>query len=220
MRRILFQALAILALAGGFGTAVHLLRSDRQAKIKFVGSYLNPYRIKEQRLDPRHEVLPTPPEAIAKASTTSLVPVSPPVSPEEKKNAEEKENDREPFVDPDGIIREIEIDEAFEFWQDRITFLDARRTRYFEAGHIARARAMSVWEGDFDDKFTTFINEAEFGEIYVVYCMSKNCEDSHMLAERLKGAGFTSIMVFRGGFPEWQKAAKPIETGAEEPPEE
>ena len=71
------------------------------------------------------------------------------------------------------------------------------------------------WEGDFDENFTEFINTADFDVPYVVYCMSENCEDSHLLAERMKGAGFSIVLVFREGFPGWKKASKPIVAGPE-----
>jgi rhodanese-related sulfurtransferase len=98
-------------------------------------------------------------------------------------------------------------------------FLDARRTSVYEQGHIAGSRPVSVWESDVDDKVAKIFNErsdpAQQALPIVVYCIGGDCEDSHMLAQKLYGALFNNVYVYKDGFPDWQKHGGAVHTGAE-----
>ena len=48
----------------------------------------------------------------------------------------------------------------------------------------------------------------------VVYCSGGDCEDSHTLAQKLYFVGFDNVLVYKDGFPDWQKRNLPIHTGA------
>ena len=94
-------------------------------------------------------------------------------------------------------------------------FLDARRTNVYEQGHIAGARPFSVWESDVDDKVKAFFGEGrDQSQPVVVYCSGGDCEDSHTLAQKLYFVGFDNVLVYKDGFPDWQKRSLPIHTGA------
>jgi rhodanese-related sulfurtransferase len=96
-------------------------------------------------------------------------------------------------------------------------FLDARRTSIYEGGHIAGARPFSVWESDIDDKVNKLFEErsdpASQAKPIVVYCSGGDCEDSHMLAQKLWGIQFNNVYVYKDGFPDWQKHGGAIHTG-------
>src|SRR5437016_5227632 len=72
--------------------------------------------------------------------------------------------------------------------------LDARRTSISAQGHIAGARPFSVGESDADDKVRALWDQRqdpkEQALPIVVYCSGGDCEDSHMLAQKLWGAQF------------------------------
>ena len=97
--------------------------------------------------------------------------------------------------------------------------MDARRTSVYEQGHIAGAQPYSVWESDIDDKVAKFFNErsdpAQQALPIVVYCSGGDCEDSHMLAQKLYGALFNNVYVYKDGFPDWQKHGGGVHVGAE-----
>jgi rhodanese-related sulfurtransferase len=95
-----------------------------------------------------------------------------------------------------------------------VPFLDARRTSVYREGHIPGARPFSVWESDIDDKVKTFFTEGhDTAAPIVVYCSGGECEDSHMLATKLHMAGFDNALVYRDGYPDWQKRGLPVHTG-------
>ncbi len=96
-----------------------------------------------------------------------------------------------------------------------VPFLDARRSSVYREGHIAGARPFAVWEGDVDDKVKAFFGEGHDPNTpIVVYCSGGDCEDSHMLAQKLWGAGFSNNLVYRDGFPDWVRRGGPVRSGA------
>jgi rhodanese-related sulfurtransferase len=96
-------------------------------------------------------------------------------------------------------------------------FLDARRSSIYEGGHIAGARPFSVWESDIDDKVNKLFEErsdpSSQAKPIVVYCSGGECEDSHMLAQKLWGIQFNNVYVYKDGFPDWQKHGAAVHTG-------
>lgn len=84
-------------------------------------------------------------------------------------------------------------------------FLDARRSRDFAEGHVAGARSFPVWESQLvKERVEALVAEGRDGTLPVVlYCSGGDCEDSHMLARMLFGAGFENLLVYRDGFPDW-----------------
>jgi rhodanese-related sulfurtransferase len=118
---------------------------------------------------------------------------------------------------PDKPYVEIHGDDVAYLYQQGALFLDARRTSVYEQGHIAGSRPFSVWESDVADKVNALFNERgdpkQAAQPIVVYCSGGDCEDSHMLAERLSGA-FTNVYVYKDGFPDWQKRGGAVHTGS------
>jgi len=111
---------------------------------------------------------------------------------------------------------EIHGDDAAFLHGKKALFLDARRTNVYEEGHIAGARPYSVWESDVDQKVVALVGEArDPAQPVVIYCSGGDCEDSHMLAQKLWGAGFENLLVYKDGFPDWQKRGHAIRTGSE-----
>ena len=112
----------------------------------------------------------------------------------------------------------IDIAAAHEEYRNETLFIDARRTREYEAGHITGALTASAWEADLLEKITKVREEYPAEAPIVVYCgSSKECEDSKIVSRQLKEVGFTSIMVYQGGFPEWSKEKPDLVTQGKEP---
>ncbi len=95
-----------------------------------------------------------------------------------------------------------------------ILFLDARRTSVYRAGHIAGARSISIWEADADDKVKALFAEGrDQSAPIVVYCAGGDCEDSHHLGEKLYFVGFDNVLVYKDGFPDWEKRGLAVTKG-------
>ncbi len=97
-----------------------------------------------------------------------------------------------------------------------VLFLDARRTNLYRDGHIAGARPFSVWEADVDDKVKALFAEGlDQSAPVVIYCSGGDCEDSHMLGQKLYMVGFDNVLVYKDGYPDWVKRGLPIKKGAQ-----
>lgn len=96
-----------------------------------------------------------------------------------------------------------------------VLFLDARRTKDYAQGHVAGARSFPVWEAEvLKERVEAFVAEAREPKLPVVlYCSGGDCEDSHMLAQTLFGAGFENLLVYRDGFPDWTRRGGAVATG-------
>lgn len=119
---------------------------------------------------------------------------------------------------PDQPYVEIAFADVKWLHDKSVLFLDARRTSVYEQGHIPGARAYSVWESDIDDKVRKLFDERgdprEQTLPIVIYCSGGDCEDSHMLAQKLWGIQFNNLYVYKDGFPDWQQHGGTVHTGA------
>jgi len=119
---------------------------------------------------------------------------------------------------PDKPYVEIAFADVKTLHGRNVLFLDARRTSVYEQGHIAGAKPYSVWESDIDDKVRKLFDERsdprDQSLPIVIYCSGGDCEDSHMLAQKLWGIQFNNLYVYKDGFPDWQQHGAPAHTGA------
>jgi rhodanese-related sulfurtransferase len=115
---------------------------------------------------------------------------------------------------PDRPWVAISGEQALSLQGQGIPFLDARRTAVYLEGHIAGARSLPIWESTVDVGIKRLYEEGyDVNAPLVVYCSGGDCEDSHMLAERLHRFGFNNALVYTGGFPDWEKRGLPVEKG-------
>jgi rhodanese-related sulfurtransferase len=115
---------------------------------------------------------------------------------------------------PDRASVEITTEDAEALFRQGRLFLDARRTSVYADGHIPGARSFPVWESDIADRVKAFFEEGlDQNAPIVIYCSGGDCEDSHMLAEKLYMVGFNNLLVFKDGFPAWQKRGLPAVKG-------
>jgi rhodanese-related sulfurtransferase len=115
---------------------------------------------------------------------------------------------------PDKPAVEISGDDVALLHGRGALFIDARRSKVYEEGHIAGARSFPVWESDIDARVKALFDEGlDQSAPVVVYCSGGNCEDSHMLAQRLYMVGFDNVLVYKDGFPDWELRKGPIEKG-------
>jgi rhodanese-related sulfurtransferase len=118
-------------------------------------------------------------------------------------------------ADTGALYTEVTADLAYRMYGAGALFLDARRTAAYEAGHIAGARSIPVWEHDADARIDALRSKGIPPEQdIVVYCSGTACEDSARLAEKLALAGFFRLSLYKDGFPDWEKRGWPLTRGA------
>lgn len=116
---------------------------------------------------------------------------------------------------PDKPWVEISGEDVWAIYARKVPFFDARRTNDYEQGHIAGARNISVWEGDLKERIQQVYEEGlnPDGPI-VVYCSGGDCEDSHMLSEKLWGIGLNNVLVYKDGYPDWLRRGGAVTRGS------
>lgn len=92
--------------------------------------------------------------------------------------------------------------------------LDARRTTTFEEGHLPHAKSLSVWEDGLAAKIAALKGDPTLPT--VVYCAGGDCQDSHLLAQKLWLAGYRNLRIYTGGYPDWVAQGWPVAKGAAE----
>jgi rhodanese-related sulfurtransferase len=95
---------------------------------------------------------------------------------------------------------------------DAATFIDARDSEEYAAGHIPGAVNLPGEQAVSDpDRLEAF--DAK-GKPIIVYCGGGTCELSMNLGFQLMAAGKKKVLVFMGGWPEWSSAGYPVALGA------
>ena len=193
--------------------------ASRERKLVLPGYYpgaLNvPPRTTTQPAPAQPQPEPTPEPALAPESpvvTTTTTEAPKPTA------IKKPEKPRSFPPHPDKPYIEIAYDDVAYLHKNGALFLDARRTSVFEQGHIAGARPFSVWESDVDEKVNNLFAErsdpTSQNQPIVVYCSGGDCEDSHMLSQKLWGVQFNNVYVYKDGYPDWQKRGGAVRTGA------
>jgi rhodanese-related sulfurtransferase len=199
---------AVLLVLAAAAAAVSNLAASTSRKLAWVGNYS---RALEVAAKPEAAALPASSNP-APAAPAALAAVSPSTG---SVGAVDPDLARAFPPHPDKAAIEISPADALHLYRKKMLFLDARRSSVYADGHIAGARSFPVWESDIDDRVKKLFEEGLDQRAPVVaYCSGGNCEDSHMLAEKLYMVGFDNVLIYKDGFPDWQKRGLPVSKGA------
>ena len=155
-------------------------------------------------------VATSPPAEIGRAKSPPPQKVTP-APPQKVDLSKFKPHEQQAYI-------EIHGDDVAALHDAGALFLDARRTSVYEQGHIAGARPISVWDADKGDKVNALFSErsdpSEQNLPIVIYCSGGDCEDSHMLAQKLWGVQFNNVYVYKDGYPDWVAHRGAAHTGS------
>lgn len=111
----------------------------------------------------------------------------------------------------------LTLDDAYRQLMDEgAMFLDARPQFEFEAGHIMTA--INVPAHSLTEETPVLLYQLPKDTPIVVYCSGERCEDSKTLANLLIEMDFSHVLVFAGGYEEWDGAGLPVEPDPESSP--
>ena len=85
-------------------------------------------------------------------------------------------------------------------------FMDARGFKLYQKGTIMGAIHMPNKKFE---KFSKWL-PADKGAKIVSFCNGYKCEESDFLAKKLIALGYTNVMVYKGGYPEWKEKKLPL----------
>jgi rhodanese-related sulfurtransferase len=89
--------------------------------------------------------------------------------------------------------------------------IDAREAADYAGGHISGALSLPYNDAMAEPERVKKLDPA--GRPIVIYCSGGDCELSMDLAKLLVEAGKRRVLVYEGGFPEWQGAGLPVAKG-------
>lgn len=97
--------------------------------------------------------------------------------------------------------------------QELIVFIDARDGGRYEAGHVPGAYPFDPSQPEID--LPDLLPVCLTAETIVIYCAGRGCEDSALAARTLREVGVAAkkLVVYSGGFAEWETKGQPIEIG-------
>lgn len=124
-----------------------------------------------------------------------------------------------PPVPPDKQWLELEPAQVKALFDQNALFVDARRRSVYEEGHVPGAVSISPWESGVDEKVQNLFFDPRIAgsteSRIVVYCNGGDCEDSHMIGDKLWENKFTAVYVYHDGWPDWTANKWPVTTGAQ-----
>ncbi|MBI4720867.1 MAG: rhodanese-like domain-containing protein [Chitinivibrionia bacterium] len=113
-------------------------------------------------------------------------------------------------ADRAGLQGIIPLDKARALFDaKKAVFMDARDAKAFAEGRIPGA--MNVPYDKLPDYYETVTATVPQDTLIVCYCWGPTCDFSDNLASELVIIGYTNVVIFRGGWEEWQKAGYPAE---------
>lgn len=203
-RRIVWGRIAILVVLAVVCAAAANLAASKERKLPWVGSYSRALETSAP-VPSSSESRTSAPAAPASAPSDSSAPAAAPAMGASAKFP----------AHPDKASAEIGGEDAEALHKEGRLFLDARRSSVYAEGHIPGARSFPVWESDIDGRVKAFFDEGlDQNAPIVIYCSGGDCEDSHMLAEKLYMVGFNALYIYKDGFPGWTKRGLAVTKGA------
>lgn len=118
---------------------------------------------------------------------------------EESKSTEESEK-----------ITLINIDQAHDMWLNTdALFIDARTPSEYAVDRIPGA--INLPRGNPQGYFDRLKPQIDNAPQIVVYCSSKDCDDSGIIGDFLIKHGYTNLYLFEGGIIAWDMNGYPLE---------
>ena len=118
-----------------------------------------------------------------------------------------------PFIPDSDQPIQVQIATVKRFFDARAAlFLDARDPAEYEKGHIPGAIRLTNAEAQNEPGRMKALPVQ--GRPTIVYCEGGTCEASLELARFLLESGFKKVLVYMGGYPEWDAAGHAVERGS------
>jgi len=121
---------------------------------------------------------------------------------------------------PDGTIASpaldpfpVPLEEIDDLLAEGALLIDARSAEDFIAGHLAGAISLPL--GQAEQMLSDFSTSVSLDSPLILYCSGYGCPDSHKVGILLIQKGYTDVLVYEGGYPEWRDAGRPIVGGTE-----
>lgn len=106
----------------------------------------------------------------------------------------------------------ISLEKAYKIYlEGRALFVDTRTEEEYTQGHIKNA--VNIPAHSSMDEIVMFVESNSKDRLVITYCDGLECSDSKRMAAIFMQIGFENVLIFFGGWNEWQKNNYPIEKG-------
>ncbi len=108
-------------------------------------------------------------------------------------------------------IRIVNLEAMLKATGRGANIIDARTRAEYEIGHIPGAILLDYYDmGHYLDRVLPRLDPEKET---ILYCYGPDCDDAELLAREFYALGFTNLLVYRGGFDEWDGSGRMIEEG-------
>jgi len=101
----------------------------------------------------------------------------------------------------------ITIDLAYNLFNQKAKFIDARTIEEFAEGHIKGAINIPFYGSE---NYQHELDKISKDEILITYCSGDDCDLSILLGDELFEKGYKKIYVFFGGWNQWIEKGYPV----------
>jgi rhodanese-related sulfurtransferase len=102
---------------------------------------------------------------------------------------------------------QVNSEDAFTLFDNRVRFVDVRSSGEYKKGHIPESINLSP---EFLDDTGNVLSSVEENAPLVVYGGSNSDEEIKLISERLFNEGFNRIYIYNEGFEDWVKNNYPV----------
>lgn len=102
----------------------------------------------------------------------------------------------------------ITIDFAYQLYNQKVKFIDARPAEEFAEGHIKGAINIPFYGSE---NYQHELDKISKDQILVTYCSGDDCELSILLGDELFEKGYKKVYVFFGGWNQWNEKGYPVD---------
>ncbi len=88
----------------------------------------------------------------------------------------------------------------------RVVIIDSREPELYEISRIGNA--INIFPYQEPSEYFKALRNVPEGKTIIVYCEGGNCDLSHLVAKDLINLGYKNVLLYLGGFEEWEKKYK------------
>ena len=159
-------------------------------------------------------LIPSASRALAKRETPVQPPVGKEVTPTEELTATAADAAANGPTEAELDSGKLEMDRVRVLMESgNIILVDARSGAEYEAGHITGA--VNIPYDELLDNYERLKTAIPADAVVVCYCEGPTCDQSENLAKELTFMGYTNVLVYKGGWQEWEAAGYPVERSSE-----
>jgi len=110
-----------------------------------------------------------------------------------------------------GFPEPVDFEDLERLLNRGYLLIDARAHQAYRNLHLSGALSLPL--GEVDTQLADFKTKVPLNTPLILYCNGFGCPDSFDLGMRLLAEGYTRVLVYEGGFPEWRDRGGMLKSG-------